>query len=180
MRTERLQREHGIELRWSVFPLHPETPEEGQELSALFGRPPEEIRGMQARVLQAAAEAGLPMAERSRTYNSRRAQELGKWAESQGKGSAFRRAVYHAFFVDGHNIARSDELVAIAVEVGLPESEAHRVLSEQLFAPAVEVDYRRAAKLGVRAVPTHLCGERRLVGYAPYPDFLQLLGKTGS
>ena len=178
MRTERLQREEGIELRWSVFPLHPETPEEGQELSALFGRPPEEIRGMQARVLQAAQDAGLPMAERSRTFNSRRAQELGKWAEAQGKFDAYRQTVYHAFFVEGRNIAKVSELTAVAAGIGLSELEARRVLAEGLFAPAVEVDYLRAAKLGIRAVPTHLCGERRLVGYAPYSDFLALIGKA--
>ena len=86
MRTDRLQQEYGVRLRWSVFPLHPETPTEGRELADLFAGREAMIRDMQARLLQVAAAEGLPLVKRSRTYNSRLAQELGKWAEEQGRG----------------------------------------------------------------------------------------------
>jgi len=36
VRTDRLREEFDLEFRWSVFPLHPDTPEEGQELTDLF------------------------------------------------------------------------------------------------------------------------------------------------
>jgi len=62
------------------------------------------IREMQARLLQIAAAEGVPMIERTRTCNSRLAQELGKWAESLGRGDEFRRAVYRAYFELGSNI----------------------------------------------------------------------------
>jgi predicted DsbA family dithiol-disulfide isomerase len=175
VRTDRLQREYGIELRWSVFPLHPETPEEGMELTELFGGREEQIRATQARLRQLAVAEGLPLAERTRTYNSRRAQELGKWTEAQGKGEPFRRAVYRAFFVEGLNIAQVDELVRIAEAVGLPGNEARAVLAAGSFAAAVDADWRRAGELGVTAVPTHLCAGRRLVGFSPYEDFVRLI-----
>jgi predicted DsbA family dithiol-disulfide isomerase len=175
VRTDRLQREYGVELRWSVFPLHPETPEGGLELAELFGGREETIRATQARLRQLAAVEGLPLAERSRTYNSRRAQELGKWAEAQGKGDPFRRAVYRAYFVEGRNIARVDELVPIAEAVGLPGNEAREALAAGSFAAAVDADWQRAGKLGVTAVPTHFCAGRRLVGFGPYEDFVRLI-----
>lgn len=177
MRTDRLLRDYGVELRWTVFPLHPETPEEGTELSELFAGREEQMESMQVRLRRLAAAEGLPLAERARTYNSGRAQELGKWAEAQGKGDPFRRAVYRAFFVEGRNIALVDELAGIAREAGLSGDEARAVLAAGRFRAAVEADWERATELGVTAVPTHLCAGKRLVGFAPYDDFVQLIGK---
>ena len=177
MRTDRLQREYEVELRWTVFPLHPETPEEGVELAELFAGREEQIKAMQARLLQLAAAEGLPLAVRTRTYNSRRAQELGKWAEAQGNGDLFRKAVYRAYFVDGRNIAKVDELVRIAVAVGLPGDEARAVLTAGSFAAAVDADWQRAGELGITAVPSHLCAGKSLVGFSSYDDFVRLMGK---
>lgn len=178
MRTERLQQEYGVQLHWSVFPLHPETPTEGRELAELLAGREKMIRDMQARLLQVAAAEGLPLTERSRTFNSRLAQELGKWAEEQGRGNEFRHAVYRAFFVGGVNIALIDELVRIAAAIGLPADEARTVLAERSCAAAVDADWQRAMDLGITAVPTHLCGGRRLTGFAAYEDFLRLIGES--
>jgi predicted DsbA family dithiol-disulfide isomerase len=136
------------------------------------------IRDMQARLLQVAASEGLPLTERSRTYNSRLAQELGKWAEEQGHGNEFHQAVYRAFFVAGVNIALVDELARIATAVGLPADEARTVLEERSYAAAVDADWQRARDLGITAVPTHLCEDRRLTGFAAYEDFVRLIGKS--
>ena len=51
------------------------------------------------RLKRAAEELGLPLGERKKTYNSRRAQELGKWAETAGKGDEFHDAVFCAYFM---------------------------------------------------------------------------------
>ena len=178
MRTDRLQQEYGVQLQWRVFPLHPETPPEGRELSDLFAGREAMIRDMQARLLQVAAAEGLPLTERSRTYNSRLAQELGKWAEEQGRGDQYRQAVYRAYFVDGVNIALVEELVPIAAAAGLPPDEARSVLSERSFAAAVDTDWQRAMDLRITAVPTHLCGGKRLTGFAAYDDFVRLIGEN--
>jgi predicted DsbA family dithiol-disulfide isomerase len=177
VRTDRLQQEYGIELRWSVFPLHPETPEDGLALAELFAGREGAIAEMQARLLRIAAAEGLPLAERTCTYNSRRAQELGKWAEAQGQGDLFRRAVYRAFFVEGRNIARVDELVRIAEAIGLPGDEARAVLAAGSFSAVVDADWQRAGELGITAVPTQICAGRRLAGFGPYDDFVRLIGR---
>jgi len=178
VRTDRLQQEYGVELRWSVFPLHPDTPPEGMELAEMFAGREAMIHDMQARLLQIAAAEGLPLTERTRTYNSRLAQELGKWAESRGLGDGFRRAVYHAYFVAGVNIGLEEELLKIAVAVGLPAAEAGAVLAERSFAAAVDADWQRAAELRITAVPTHLCDGRRLTGFSSYDAFVRLIGES--
>jgi predicted DsbA family dithiol-disulfide isomerase len=178
VRTDRLQQEYGVQLRWSVFPLHPETPPEGRELSDLFAGREAMIRDMQARLLQIAAAEGLPLMVRSRTYNSRLAQELGKWAEEQGRGDQFRHAVYRAYFVEGVNISQGEELVRIAAAAGLPADVARTVLMERSRAAAVDADWQRAMDLRITAVPTHICGGERLAGFAEYEDFVRLIGES--
>jgi predicted DsbA family dithiol-disulfide isomerase len=177
VRTDRLLREYHVELNWTVFPLHPDTPEEGMELSELFAGREADIKAMQARLSQLAVSEGMPLVERSRTYNSRRAQELGKWAESRGAGEQFRRAVYRAYFVDGSNITLIDELVRIAETTGLPGDEARNVVEARSFASDVDADWKRAGDLHITAVPTHLCNGKRLAGFSPYDDFIRLIGK---
>lgn len=177
MRTDRLQQEYGAKLRWTVFPLHPDTPDEGLELSELFAGREKDIEAMQARLALLASIEGLPLVARTRTYNSRRAQELGKWAESLGKGDLFRRAVYRAYFVNGCNIAHLDELIRIAKSVELPPDEARAVLRLRSFADAVDADWQRAGDKRISAVPTHLCGEKKLAGFGSYDDFKRLIGK---
>ncbi|AMV72600.1 hypothetical protein JCM30471_11190 [Desulfuromonas carbonis] len=178
MRTDRLQRECGVELRWSVFPLHPETPPEGTELADLFGRSAAEIRALQERLQGLARDEGLSIVPRSRTVNSRRAQELGKWAEGKGLGEGYRMATFAAYFSAGRDISQEEELLTIIANLGLDPVEAKAVLAGGLFAAAVDTDWERARTLGVRAVPTHLCQERRLVGFSQYEDFLALVGQS--
>lgn len=174
MRTKQLQQEFDLELRWTVFPLHPETPEQGQTLEQLFaGRI--DVSRVLAQMQQVADSLNLPFALRSHTYNSRRAQELGKWAEQQGQGEDFRTAVYQAYFADGRNIAKPTELVAIVDSLGLPVAEAQQVLEEQTFARAVDDDWQRARRLDITSVPTHRYENRTLVGFQEYAAFQLLI-----
>jgi predicted DsbA family dithiol-disulfide isomerase len=174
VRTEQLRQEFDLELRWTVFPLHPETPEQGQSLEQLFaGRI--DVPSMLNRLKQVADSLELPFCARTHTYNSRRAQELGKWAEQQGQGDAFRAAIYQAYFAEGRNIAKPTELAAIVAELGLSVTEAQQVLNEQMFAGAVDADWQRSRSLGVSSVPTHHFESRALVGFQEYAAFRRLI-----
>ena len=79
---------------------------------------------MMTRLRKVANEVGLPLGKRERTFNSRLAQELGKWAESEGKGYQFHNAVFRAYFVDGKNIGKTPVLVDIAESLSLPVEAA--------------------------------------------------------
>ncbi len=102
------------------------------------------------------------------TYNSRRAQELGKYAEQKGVGEDFHRAVFHAYFAEGRNIALLEELEMLAGQVGLDGSEALRVLGNGAFQEAVDKDWQRSRKAAITAVPTFRSNGRTLVGAQPY------------
>jgi predicted DsbA family dithiol-disulfide isomerase len=157
-----------VAVQWTAFPLHPETPEQGRTLEELFAGRGLDIPQMLVRLEQTAEELGLPFGRRTMTYNSRRAQELGKWAEEQGCGEAFHRAVFHAYFAEGLNIARLDVLRNLAEHVGLDPDRAIEALDIRQYREAVDEDWQRARRLGVNAVPTFQMQGRVLVGAQSY------------
>ena len=119
---------------------------------------------------------GLPFnAERNMSYNSRLAQELGKWAETHGRAEEIGDALYRAYFVDVRNIGKADVLAKIAEENGLPADEATDVLLSRKYKDAVDQDWRRCAAIGVNAVPTFLAGRYLMVGAQPYEELERLV-----
>jgi predicted DsbA family dithiol-disulfide isomerase len=119
---------------------------------------------------------GLPFnAERNMSFNSRRAQELSKWAEEKGKGDEAHDALFRAYFVDFKNIGKVEPLVEIAQGIGLPEDEATDVLLSRKYKDAVDDDWRRCAAYGVNAVPTFLAGKYLMVGAQPYEELERLI-----
>ena len=169
---------YDIRISWVAFPLHPETPEEGTTLEELFkGRV--DLEGMRARLMRVAQEEGLPFGQRGKTYNSRLAQELGKWAESKGEGKAYHDAVFRAYFAEGRNIGKLSELAALAGALGLPIEEARKVLEEGSFKDLVDADWQRCYRMGVHAVPTFLLGDHVIVGAVPYETLEKLLIDSG-
>ena len=179
MRIEKLKKNLGIEVKWIAFPLHPETPEEGRTLEDLFAGRNMDIPSMLARLKSVADELSLPWGTRKKTYNSRLAQELGKWAESNGKGDEFHDAVFRAYFVDGKNIGKIDVLAGLAKSVGLPEKEARKVLQSRTFKDAVDSDWARCRELGITAVPTFVIDHHAVVGAQPYETLEQFLKNNG-
>jgi len=134
---------------------------------------------MRDRLKQAADEAGLPFGDRLKTFNSRLAQELGKWAESKDKGDSFPHAVFEAYFADVINIAKIPVLVDIAASVGLPREESEAVLVKRSFKAEVDEDWRLSQKNGITAVPTFLMNKDRLVGAQPYEMLEGLMEANG-
>ena len=94
MRIEKLRTEHNVKVEWVHFPLHPETPAEGRALGDLFkGRSAEQRAAMHGQMKARMAAEGLPYGDRTMTYNSRLAQELGKWADTQPGGTRGRQSI---------------------------------------------------------------------------------------
>ena len=157
-----------MKVKFTHFPLHPETPEEGKS------RTPVPARDMRMKALMDGE--GLPYnSERDMTYNSRLAQELAKWAESKGKGEEIHDPIFRAYFVGAKNIGKRELLVEIARKIGLPADEAVEVLVSRSFKEAVDTDWRRCAALGINAVPTFLVNRSMLVGAHPYEELEKLV-----
>jgi predicted DsbA family dithiol-disulfide isomerase len=175
VRIERLRQEHGVKVQWIHFPLHPDTPAQGKSLEELFAGRGYDIPKMQAQMRARMAAEGLPYGERKMTFNSRLAQELGKWADEQPGGEAIHDALFRAYFVDGRNIGDADVLVQVAESVGLPGDKAREVITQRTHRAAVDADWRKAAEYGVTGVPTFVAGKQGVVGAQPYETLERLV-----
>ena len=109
-------------------------------MEELFAGRDIDIPSAMARLKKVAKELELPWGERKKTYNSRLAQELGKWAETKGKGDEYHDAVFRAYFVAGKNIAKPGVLMGLVKAVGLPENEAGEALQMRAFKESVDSD----------------------------------------
>ena len=178
MRIEKLRAEHGAEIRWVHFPLHTDTPDEGRSLEELFAGRGYDVADMQAQMKARMEAEGLPYGTRTHTYNSRLAQELGKWAETQPGGGAIHDALFRAYFVETQNIAAPEVLLDVAEGVGLDREAAREVIHTRSFKEAVDEDWARAHAHGIRGVPSFVAGGYLVVGAQPYEVLEKLVAEA--
>ena len=180
MRIEKLKQTFEIDATLVHFPLHPETPVEGRSMAELYAGRNVDPEAIYARMKGLMDAEGLPYGRRTHTYNSRLAQELGKWADTQPGGAALHDALYKAYFVEARNIGDPELLVELAASVGLPAEEARAVLAERRFKDAIDADWAKSAQYGVTGVPTFVAGGHGVVGAQPYEVLEQLAARAGA
>ena len=162
-------------MRWVYFPLHPDTPAEGLPLKELLAGRGFDLEAMHARMKGVMDAEGLPYSRRTHTYNSRLAQELAKWADSQPGFESIHGALYRAYFVDGRNIGDPEVLIDIAQSVGLSASAARQVLAKRTFKDAVDADWEESRRRGITGVPSFVAGKYKVVGAQPFTVLADML-----
>ncbi len=180
MRIAKLHQEYNIDLKYTLFPLHPYVPDDGMTLEELFRGRNFDLKAAQQHIRNLAKEEGLDYGERSKTYNSRLAQELAKWAETRPNGSNIHNRMYRAYFYEGTNLADVEALADAAHEIGLDRAQAREVLLTRSFKENVDADWNRCRELGVTAVPTYICNGRNLVGAQSYEALVDLVVSAGA
>jgi predicted DsbA family dithiol-disulfide isomerase len=126
---------------------------------------------------QTASDLGLPFGEVVNICNTRLAQEMGAWAESENKGTAFHHAAFKAYFVEAKNLADLKVLEDIAASIGLDKGKARRVIEQRTYKNYVDADWKLAAEYAITAVPTFLMGQERLVGAQSYDKLKHLVNQ---
>lgn len=144
-------------------------------MEELFAGRGVDINAALARLQRAAKDCGLPFGTRTHTYNSRRAHEVAKWAETRGRGEEFHLAVFQAHFVHGLNIAKIPVLIEAARSVGLDGSQVERVLARGDFRDAVDRDWEYSRRMEIVVAPTFQCRGKRLGGAQPYRALERLI-----
>jgi len=180
VRIERLRTEHNVKIEWVHFPLHPETPGEGRSLAELFAGRGVDRTAMHAQMKARMDAEGLPYGERTMTYNSRLAQELGKWADTQPGGEAIHDAMFRAYFVEARNIGDPAVLLEIVDKLGLSSEDAREVIEKRTFKDAVDQDWALSRQLGVTGVPTFVAGGYGVGGAQPYETLERLVEKAAA
>jgi predicted DsbA family dithiol-disulfide isomerase len=120
---------------------------------------------------------GLPFNNgRFMTYNSRLAQELAKWGNSE----TLNTALYQAYFVNMQNIGDMNVLLDVVKKVGLPLDEAQEVLTQRTMQNAIDADWNHARSVGVTSIPTFAVGTIGVVGAQPYEQLVALMAHAGA
>ena len=180
MRIEKLKKNFNIDVKLVHFPLHPDTPLEGRSMQDLYagrGADPDEMyRQMKERM----DAEGLPYGKRTHTYNSRKAQELGKWADTIENGDLLHDALYRAYFVDSKNIGDIEILVELAKRNSFDGNAVRQILLDGQFSSAVDEDWSKSRSYGVTGVPTFVAGGYGVVGAQPYEALEQLVKEAGA
>ncbi|MEQ9360441.1 MAG: DsbA family oxidoreductase [Rhodospirillales bacterium] len=184
-RVKQLKDSYEVTIKLVHFPLHPETPAEGRTLQDMFGTGPEEIAQKNARMQGLMQAEGLPFNDRSHTYNSRLAQEVGKWAETQDGGDAIHDKFFAAYFVDRRNIGDVEVILDVVKSAGMNVDEARKVIEDRTFKDAVDADWAKSHQYGVTGVPSFVVAGpdgqlHGLVGAQPLEGLEQLAQAAGA
>ncbi len=104
--------------------------------------------------VQSAKSVGLEfrydIVQMTNTFDAHR---LAKWANLLGLEQRLTDRLMKAYFTDGYNLADMETLVKLAVEVGLDENSARKVLHENQFTQDVRSEINEAKRIGVQGVP---------------------------
>ncbi|MGY1618919.1 DsbA family oxidoreductase [Geodermatophilus sp. SYSU D00691] len=182
---ERFPHRDQVEVVWRSFQLDPSIPE-GETFPTLpalaekYGRPVEEMRAMQARVEEMAAGEGLRYDLANGTSgNTSLAHELLHLAAERGVGGETKERLLHAHFEQGRPLFSVDDLLPLAVEVGLDEAEVREVLADRRYRDAVRRDAATAQALGATGVPFFVVDRKYgAAGAQPADLLLQLLERA--
>jgi predicted DsbA family dithiol-disulfide isomerase len=176
-----------VEVVWRSFELDPEAPrlEEGssaERLARKYGMTVEQAEASQARLTQAGAGEGLAYrladTRRGNSFNAHRLLHLGL---ARGRQDEVKERLMRAYFTEAEAIGEPETLERLAVEAGLERSEVAELLAGDRYAEDVRADERRAALLGIRAVPFFVIdGRYGVEGAQPAEVILQALRAAGS
>jgi predicted DsbA family dithiol-disulfide isomerase len=178
----------GLTWRFASFELDPAVPPEGlawaEYVEEKFGGGA--IDGMSERLGQAAAAEGLSLLDlhelqrRSNTFTAHRllagALDDGEDEEGEPVRQELQQrlglGLLSAYWARGEDVGDREVLERLAEAAGMPAARVVAALEDDLTATVVRLDERRAAKMGIRAVPTFQFGRRFAVSGAQSPETL--------
>lgn len=174
-----------IEIEWKSFQLDPEMEKQlpgsiNQYLSEKKGMPLDQAKQMNLQVTNMAKEVGLDYHfENAIPNNTLLAHKLLHFAKHHNKQNVMKERLLQAYFKNGEDIGDTQQLVKIAIELGLDEYEAFEALNADVYANEVQMDLYHAQQIGVRGVPFFVFNNKYAIsGAQPVETFSELLDKV--
>src|SRR5689334_9097341 len=139
-----------VEIEWKAYELDPGAPAVRpgsymDRLASKYGIPVGEARARMARIISVGAEAGIDFRfDHARPGNTFDAHRLLHLASSVGLQDELKERLFAATFTEGQPIGDRDSLLKLAVDVGIAEADARRVLDTDEYADAVRADEAEA------------------------------------
>jgi len=166
---------------WRPFQLNPQLPAEGMSrqdyVVQKFGAA--RAKDVYARVAGVGAEYGIAFAfdrivRQPNTVAAHSLIALAGAAGSQADGlqDRVKEALMQAYFLDGVDLTKTENLVAIATTAGLDRDQVEKCLADPASRQAVEREDQRARAIGVQGVPFFIFNGKIAVSGAQGPQAL--------
>ncbi len=180
----KLDSEYTFEVTYHPFELNPSIPESGvnqkQYLSQKFGGE-ERYEKITAHVTQVAAEEGITFNfhKQAVSPNTRTAHRIIQLAKHVDKQAEVKEAFMKAFFTDGVDLTKMDNLIAIAQQAGLEgEIVAQLISGKQGVAEVIQAE-KEIQQLGITGVPFYIINNKYgLSGAQPPEAFIEVIQKA--
>jgi len=171
---EKLENNYDIAIHWRSFELRPAG---SPPISPQYRARIEASRPMFEK--RAREQYGLEINRGPTGIDSRPALVAEKYAESQGKGEVFHKAVMQAYWQQARSIDDTNVLKEIAGQVGLNVENFDDILANPTFDAQVTADVELAHEYGLTGVPALVFANKYLVmGAQPYEVLQQVAEKV--
>ena len=171
---EKLQQNYAVDIHWRSFELRPagSPPISPQKLAQIDSTRP--LFEQMAR-----EQYGLEVHSGPFGIDSRLALSADKYAELQGKGETFHKAVMNAYWQEARSIDDLAVLKEIASNVGLNVEQFETALKDPQFDAEVSADVELAHEYGLQGVPALVFADKYLVsGAQPYDTLKRVVEKV--
>ena len=183
---DKLSDKFDFEIEYFPFELNPQMPAQGvdqkQYLTDKFGSEDhyEQITG---RTTAAAAEEGLKFdfASQKISPNTRNAHRLVQLAKEDNKHLELVEALFKAYFTEGVDLSKPENLVRLAVSVGMDQSKVEQFLNSDTGVAEVEIAEHELQKLGISGVPFYIIDNKYgISGAQASESFIKAFEEIGS
>jgi predicted DsbA family dithiol-disulfide isomerase len=175
-----------FELEYHPFELNPEMPETGvnqkEYLTKKFGSETK-FNELTKQTTRVAAEEGLQFdfSKQHVTPNTRKMHCIIRASKEEGKQLALTEAFFKAYFTDGIDLSQKENLISIAVNMGLQKENIEKLLADEIALAEVSLAQMEMQKLGIQAVPFYIINDRYGVSGAQASEtFVRTLEEIGA
>lgn len=171
--------EDKVEVSMKAYELDPsasstENPPVKETLMKNKGLAEDEVENMLMSVTQRAKEVGLDYDFSKMTNaNTKKAHQVAKFAEAQGKGAEVSEALLQAHFLENHSLNEETVLLDVAEQQGLDRKQVAEALTQQTYLGPVNLDIQEARELGIRGVPFFVIERQYAISGAQPQDLFQ-------
>jgi len=183
---DQLSSAYDFDVEYHPFELNPEMPKEGRDqkeyLANKFGGD-DRYNQLTNHVTNVALAEGLifNFDKQSVSPNTRKAHSIVQFAKEAGKQLETVNALFKAYFTDGIDLSKDENLIDIAVHAGLEEEKVRALLADESALVQVALEEQEMYKLGISGVPFYIINNKYGVSGAQASDtFIKAFQEIGS
>jgi len=164
-----------VEVEFHPFELNPDMPKEGrnqkQYLADKFGGS-DRYKQLTGHVTKVASEEGLHFNfdKQAVSPNTREAHRVIRYAKSEGRQAEAKELFMKAYFEEGVDLSKKENLIGVAVKAGLDKAKVTSLLDSDDGLVEVELAERMNHQRGISGVPYFIINNKYGVSGAQPTD----------